>query len=131
MPGFLIALSLMPPDTEAIVQSSMWTCVCRVCFNFTIIIKDVNKLIEVTFDERKLMKNNGSFFFNKKCMKKKTYDILQPILLLESLRLFLILRFMKENEMKNNFSLLFFTFNIVICLLWYWLHDYVTQIKNR
>lgn len=50
--------------------------------------------------------------------EKKMIFFNLSILLLESLRSFLILRFMKENEMKNNFSLLFFTFNIVIYLLW-------------
>lgn len=47
-------------------------------------------------------------------MKKKRNDILQPILLLEKLRLFLILGFMKENEMRYNFSLLFYDINYVI-----------------
>lgn len=57
--------------------------------------------------------------------EKKMIFFNLSILLLESLRSFLILRFMKENEMKNNFSLLFFTFNIVIYLLWCQLCDYV------
>lgn len=51
--------------------------------------------------------------------EKKMIFFNLSILLLESLRSFLILRFMKENEMKNNFSLLFFTFNIVIYLYCY------------
>lgn len=64
------------------------------------------------------MKNNGCFiFFSIKNVWRKKNDILQPILLFEKLRLFLILGFMKENEMRNNFSLLFYDINYVI--MWF------------
>lgn len=63
-----------------------------------------------TFDEN----NNGCSVSLRKKKKKNDIFFKVSILLLESLRSFLILRFMKENEMKNNFSLLLSTFNMLL-----------------